>query len=256
MESRGQIYLEVLAGLCNRLRALVAGIRFAEDSNRKLVIYWTDVKPECCAAFTELFAEGSLPSWVTVINSEVPKEKARLFKMCLSRDQLPSEPTDPTEDIYIRSYGCFYEGTDSLQWLQHFRGLKPHPNILSVVEAWKTKVGPSSLSVHIRRTDNFKSIVGSPLEAFSKRFKKESATQIFTIFSDDAKAVQTLEKEFPGQIIVLETVRARNTLKGMLEGAAVFFYLASSEKILGSVASSFSELAAVYGMCELECIRK
>ena len=56
MDAKGTVLvLEVNAGLCNRIRAFVSGLCWAEKLNRRLVVCWPDEKPECAATFSNLF---------------------------------------------------------------------------------------------------------------------------------------------------------------------------------------------------------
>jgi len=117
----GILYLEVNAGLCNRLRALVSGICWAEQLDRKLVLCWPSKKPECAAGFYDLFAHSSLPDCVEVIDGALGYKNT-----CLSpadaEKYIVARPLN--EPISIESYGNFWAG-DRQTWLRHLRALKP-----------------------------------------------------------------------------------------------------------------------------------
>lgn len=239
------IHLQVCAGLANRLRALVSGICFAEDLKRPLVLHWPPIEPSCCARFEALFDPSSLPPFVTVV-PEYP-ENQRL-RQCLSQDDLDKlKEKEGQNGVYnLKSYGWFHH-SDPERWLKHLRALKPSQHIddrLSKLSFDHT------LGVHIRRGDNEKSIQGSPLSIFLDLLAVNPSPK-FLVATDDADVRAIFQKHFPQKCVFAANVLARNTEEGMIEGAIDFFALARCEKILGSVYSSFSDIAALYGKIDL-----
>jgi hypothetical protein len=249
----GILYLEVNAGLCNRLRALVSGICWAERLGRKLVICWPSRKPECAAGFYELFAHSSLPDGVEVIDGTLSQKNT-----CLSpadaEKYIVNHPEN--EPISIQSYGCFW-ALDRQIWLQHLRALKPSNAVRLRLDDYRRK-GCENLdtAIHIRRTDNEKAIRLSPLGTFIEKIREMPAPQRFILFSDDHQAIRLLVEEFGlAKFICPEMIRERASREGMIEAVAVFFTLASCQMILGSVNSSFSEIARDYGANTLVLVR-
>ena len=179
----GKIHLEVVAGLANRIRALVAGIRAAEVFGRGLVIYWPSIKPECAAAFYDLFSKDSLPWWVEIRTKELSDDSIRA-PMCLSNNDFNKiiSLSSFDQDIHIKSYGCFFEGKDSDLWLSYLRNLKPAPEVLDILFKWKQIVPVDALAVHIRRKDNAPAIKKSPLDLFVKTMNQESQNTRFIVF--------------------------------------------------------------------------
>ena len=104
------------------------------------------------------------------------------------------------------------------------------------------------MGVHIRRTDNVHSIKGSPTSAFFKIMDKYPPTTLFYLSTDDIKERYAVLNRYPGRLLPRATLNLeRHTLKGV-EGAVMeFFALARCSEVVGSVSSSFSELAALYG---------
>ncbi len=249
----GVLYLEVNAGLCNRLRALVSGICWAEQLGRKLVICWPSRKPECAAGFYDLFAQGSLPDGIEVIDGALGYKNT-----CLSpadaEKHIVSRPEG--QPISIESYGCFWAG-DRQIWLRHLRKLKPSDAVRARLDDYRRK-GSENLdtAIHIRRTDNEKAIRLSPLATFIEKIREMPAPQRFILFSDDTQAIRVLVEEFGlAKFICPEYIRERATREGMIEAVAVFFTLASCQMIVGSVNSSFSEIARDYGANTLVLVR-
>ena len=239
------IHLQVCAGLANRLRALVSGICFAEDLNRPLVLHWPPIEPSCCARFEALFDPSSLPPFVTVV-PEYP-ENQRL-RQCLSQEDLDKlKEKEGQNGVYnLKSYGWFHR-SDPERWLKHLRALKPSPYIEECLSKLSFE---TTLGVHIRRGDNEKSIQGSPLSVFLDLLEINPSPK-FLVATDDADVRSVFQKHFPQKCVFAANVLARNTEEGMIEGAIDFFALARCEKILGSVYSSFSDIAALYGKIDL-----
>lgn len=250
MAGRKILTLEVNAGLCNRLRALVAGICWAEKLGRKLVVYWPSNRPECCARFYDLFKYGCLPDFVEVIASHLP-----LAESCLQRGDAERIFALRPEDtvIKIKSHGNFW-GTDSI-YLGNLGFLMPNEPVKKLLDSWDREgLSSTDIAIHIRMTDNEKAIRLSPFELFVRQIQKVEGP--VAVFSDEPRAVMALREMFgPSRILSFETVRNRNTLEGMIEATAVFFALAGKRKIFGSANSSFSEIAREYGDCELVVLR-
>jgi hypothetical protein len=248
MDAKGTVLvLEVNAGLCNRIRAFVSGLCWAEKLNRRLVVCWPDEKPECAATFSNLF-QGVFPDWVEIRNEILVRPKR-----CLSptdANTIFSQAVDG-QPIFIKSHGCFWscEGDGKTRWLEFLRSLQPSLVVKNLLTEWQGS-RTTWTAVHIRRTDNDKAILSSPLSAFQTRLEKEKE---FFLFSDDFVAVESIKVIYPHAQTV-EWIRKRNTLEGMIEGTAVFFMLSGANRILGSASSSFSEIAALHGNTSLELV--
>ena len=246
--ARDTLYLEVNAGLCNRLRALVAGICWAEKLGRKLVVAWPSHKPECKAGFYDLFATESLPPWVQIIdvmlNDPFTCLSAEDFlKIIKSLDPIPS----------LISHGNFWGGDQDI-WLHHLQRLKPSANVTMFLNFWQEQgMSEISTAIHIRRTDNEKAIRLSPLSRF-KEILHDLPDRRVVVFSDDPSAVYELKQLFPTKVLAPEQFRSRRDKDGMIEACTVFFSLASMKKIYGSANSSFSEIASAYGDVELNIV--
>ena len=251
MEDRKILNLEVNAGLCNRLRALVAGICWAEKMDRKLVVHWTSSKPECAAGFYDLFGLSSLPDFVKVIYVNLPSADT-----CLQASDAWRIFTEKQHDpiINIKSHGNFWDGERSI-YLAHLRRLRPSNEVQRLLDIWdQNDLNSTTTAFHIRMTDNEKAIRLSPVELFIKKLFTHEGPVV--VFSDEPTSVNALEMNFGKKILSFERLRQRNTLGGMIEGTAVFFALAAKKQIFGSANSSFSEIASEYGGSELIILRR
>jgi hypothetical protein len=111
-----------------------------------------------------------------------------------------------------------------------------------------------AIGVHIRRTDNQKSIEGSPLEGFLQKLRTQSGA-FFVIATDDLEVREALAVEFANRCVFPAVVLSRRTEEGMIHGVADFFALTKCSELWGSVASSYTEIAARYGNLAVKLIR-
>ncbi len=236
-----RLHLQVCAGFANRLRALVSGIRAAESMNLDLVVHWFPKSPECACSYQSILDLKSLPKRVKVVSEDLYQAQE-----ILSRDDWNAfiAHWDGKSDLVMKSYGIFY--TDDL-WETTLRSLRPSLQVQQVLsERCKGVVWKEAIGIHIRRTDNIKSIQGSPLESFLRWMRARPETQ-FIVATDDADIRGQLVLEFGSRCVFPAAVLSRRTEAAMIHGAADFFALSLCSQILGSVASSFSEMAARYG---------
>jgi hypothetical protein len=231
-----RIFLQVCAGLANRLRATVSGIRAAEELGCSITISWPK-EAVFGATWADLF-ESDLAPWIRFI--EEPIQGAR---MCLTTEDFTKLTSDgklkKDGDIVIKSYGCF-QPMDK-KWLTWLRRLRPLPKFVGAFS-------PRAVGVHIRRTDNATSCLSSPTPAFHAAMNAFPPTTHFFLATDDPVERKALMDSYPGRIIVYPTTCYHRDLKeGIEQGFREFLALAACSEILGSVGSSFSEMAAAYG---------
>jgi hypothetical protein len=235
------LHLQVCAGFANRVRSLVSGICLAESLQIPLVIHWFPKSPECACRFASVLDPESLPKTVKVVPEDLYMASEVLSQEDWARKHYH---WDKTSDLSIKSHGIFF-WNDRYEF--HLRNLKPSPLVKDFLlrrtasVPWSTAIG-----VHIRRGDNTKSIAGSPLESFLQRMR-ETPDAFFVVATDDTNVKEAIEQEFLGQCIFPATSLSRRTEEGMVHGVADFFALTKCTQILGSTASSFSEMAARYG---------
>ena len=242
------LHLQVCAGFANRIRALVSGICAAEHLGLPLVIHWPSSGPECAAKAHRLLDAESLPKTVKVVGQELynPRE-------VLNREEWDTilAGWDKTRDLNLKSYGIFYSNET---YEDHLRRLKPSSFVKELLSRrtasldWSTAVG-----VHIRRTDNWRSILGSPLESFVERLKAEEAS-LFVVATDDSEVRTLLVSMFGPKVLFPATVLSRMTEEGMIHAVTDFFAVSNCSKLLGSIGSSFSEMAALHGSIPLELV--
>ena len=249
MSRMPEFHLQVLAGLCNRLRALISGICLAEEYQIPLIVHWS-VNHACGTVFENLFDPSSLPSFVSI--NPLPLIKA--YHVVSDKDiDFVRKTWDKKKPLVLKSYAHFYT-EDTVRWNKWFRQLKPKQEILDeVLGRLSPFVAKPLLGVHIRRTDHVHCIAQSPLQDFIERLDKTDSFLILA--TDDMDVRNELEKRYKGRIFFPSQVLDRYTKIGMREALIDFLSLSRCAKILGSRGSSFSEMAAMYGGCSLEYVK-
>lgn len=241
------LHLEVCSGLCNRLRALVSGICLTEDLNCKLLVYWPSSKPESGAAFSDLYEAGCLPGWVHVEDRIIPVKKVR----CDTKEQAQRAFLNK---LPIQSNAHFHK-TDTKRFSRHIRNLQPIKKILTRVHEnlQSLPMNFTPIGVHVRRTDNKKSIQESPLSGFIKAMR-QMQEGYFYLATDSDLVASELMRRFPGRIHCHETLRNRHTVDGIQEAMVSLYTLAGCSVILGCNGSSFSGHAGEIGSKKVQRI--
>jgi hypothetical protein len=240
------LHLQVCAGFANRVRSMVSGICFAETYGLQLVIHWFPKSPECSCRFQTVLDPESLPKTV-----KITTEDLYMAQEVLSQDDCAKalQDWDRTSDLNWKSHGIFYSNET---YTDHLRSLRPSPMVRDFLTRRCSGLDVSkAIGVHIRRTDHKKAIQGSPLESFL-RHMKQYPDAFFIVTTDDREVRDTIEQQFLGRCLFPATVLTRRTEEGMVHGVADFFALTNCSKIIGSTASSFSEIAARYANRPLE----
>jgi hypothetical protein len=235
------LQIELLAGMANRLRAMISAICWAEDRDLSLHVIWTANDPACMARFETLFERSSLPRWVTVDMGPM-----------MSRAEMILSPQDM--EIYanatnIRSYGHFYQ-KDPQRWLRYLRALRPIPSLIPNHPFFEK----GAVGVHIRRGDHTKAKERSKTSAFIKAMDAEPVDTVFVVATDSENEKTFLTEKYKERVWFPAESLSRMTQKGMNSAVMDFMALARCKKILGSYNSSFSELAALYGDVPLEVV--
>jgi hypothetical protein len=227
------IYLHVLAGFGNRLRALVSGICLAEDLKKKLVILW---KPNstCKISFPECFDVKSLPY---SYNQTMQTENFANIKT------YDIENYKENTTITIESYYPFYKAYTS-RWYEHLRSIRFNKSFND--DPLKENV----IGIHIRRTDHLDSIKHYPNQYFIEKIKSElekDSTVQFYLATDCEETKEIILKNFKDRIITNKFLLNRNSKNGMIHALTDFLKLSQCSKVIGSTYSSYSTMAAAYG---------
>lgn len=228
----------VIAGLANRIRALVSTLAIGREMRIPTTIVWTP-SAACQIAFDDLFVP--LPN--------VQREPIAGRPMsCPTAAQFLRLPK--STHTHIVSYAQFYR---SPQLPSILRELKPRPEYLEAVAALfgeRCVVG-----VQIRRTDNTLAIQHSPTEAFLQAMAAYPASTHFFLATDSASEKTRLRDAYGDRLLTFDAPLNRDTAEGMKAGFIDFLALSRCTEILASYHSSFSEQAAEFGGIPRKVVR-
>ncbi len=274
---RDHLDINAIGGLCNRMRAIATACRLASASDRRLRVIWHSSN-ELRAPFNELFCP--LPDDITLyepsdveyaLKWEMPRKKnlyastiyqtlaykavysdtSNLIGYCGRDEALRQEICSMKGNILIIS-GLSIGGYDAERMRMMF---KPSQAVAKIIESRTSRFDAHTVGVHIRRTDNVRSIEDSPLHLFvgeMERILQQEPLTRFFLATDDAGVMRELTGRFGDKIICGDDNVSRDTLRGMMHATADLWALASTSRILGSFYSSFTDLAAVLGDTPLQ----
>lgn len=240
-----ELHVQVCGGFGNRLRAMISAICWGEDLGRKVVIWWWQHDLACMCGFDKLLDLSGLPPWVEVhagyLDPSVPE--------CLQADEFVAAGYPSA----MKSYGHFHS-SDPQRWLGYLRMLRP---IGPIAERIALLPPPDQLiGLHIRRGDNQRAAADSPLSAYvSEIWDHHRNARHFVIATDCPEAQYVLLCLLQDRCIFPARNINRYSEQGVYEAVVDFFSLARCRIILGSAHSSFTDMAAAYGSCELKIIR-
>ena len=200
-------------GLCNRLRAIVTGVAVARNYHCPSVIYWNN-------------------------SLGLKADYCELFKPI------------PQEDVKL---------VENKQWLYNINGNKDY------LVRWpllKTMFEQTVFNFSIYRDGE---IYSKLKMSYSRSLLLISCYPMCTKYTiqgmfvpqDDIQrrideVKESLESKYPNRIITLMDDTDRNSLEGMKFAVLDLFCLSKTNKIIGSVGSSYSQIAAEIGGIEVE----
>lgn len=264
-------HLQLVAqgGLCNRLRLLLSALSLVESglpaaaiAPRQLTatVVW---KPgaDCGASFDDLFepltSEGFTITdrrrWFdrpqTRQNLHWPALVRRAF-YTVQRTSYNPTPAQLAADLRLAGQrGLYASGGYALcdQGAALVSRLTPRPHLRERIGQITARFTPTTVGVHIRRTDHAVCIAASPASAFLEAMHAVLSYEpdaLFYVATDDAQLKQHLQLTFPGHILTQPCSGSRSDRRGVEEAVVDLYALAACSRILGSYWSSFTAVAA------------
>lgn len=258
------------AGLCNRMRAIDSAIALSQELDRKLRVFWVkDAGLNC--GFHDLFKPP--PSSVAIIKDVNRKPFLFYDPKNLQQKAIPFllrklQTSYFDKTIFVDEFSALFEKKFDFKELKNYRRIlieshsrffhseneqmykhfKPLPEIENKIQENTRQFSQHTIGVHIRRTDNKKSIDHSPFELFVHVMKKEidlnSSTNFFV--ASDSEVVKSDLINIFGDRILLSTQNEgkRSSKPGMIDAVVDLYTLSRTKKILGSYWSSYSHTAS------------
>lgn len=257
-------------GLANRMRVIGSFVSLFSATYADISVYWF-LDEMMAAPFNSLFLpldlvnvkEGSF--WNQLL--KIPR-KCNLYlpllyqKLCYDLTSYDNPSFDRnsiigSRNVYITTcYEVPYLGSDENVVLNKI--FKPVPEIQSKIDYVKGKISGNTVGVHIRRTDNGKSIMYSPTVSFIREMDREldnNAQTTFYLATDSEEEKQMLKKRYGSRLVVYDGLLERSSVEGIQDAVVDLYSLSSCRKVFGSYYSSFSDIAAVLGNIENIIIR-
>lgn len=270
MMSLAHIDCVPVGGLCNRLRAMASVVQLADDCRADVRFLW-QIHPECAAPFDALFE--ALPRHnVAVISSKrlslihhSSRKRNGFLPAVLRRfrydvqQQVEQECTDERllEEICGAKKAFFLSGFSVYKHAPVRALFVPVPEIQRLIDSVRVDFAPTTIGLHIRRTDHDKSIAHNTIQDYvdfiQSTLERDAAVRFF-LASDDYSVKNYLTTLFPGCILQTDAVLERNSLKGMQAAVVDLFSLAACNQIVGSYQSSYTDMAAELGAIPLQIL--
>jgi hypothetical protein len=264
-------------GLANRMRAIESAIQLSKKFNLSLTIKWVCTPQVLNCRFDNLFQPiqeinivnkknvGFLhsepfsyhyPKYLYYISNYYQRlnyDRTFWQNDFDSLKEFHKQKEINENKILIESFSDFTLGKISFS---HF---KPLPFLQHEIDKKVSKLGSNSVGIHIRRTDNKKSIEASPISLFEKMIINEieiNQDVKFYLSSDDDLIKETLYNKYPEYIITERNKTDRNTVEGIQEALIDLYTLSRTSRMIGSYWSSFSEVASQINGIPLTIITK
>lgn len=253
------------AGLCNRLYSIASAVSYAKSHPEDVIrIFWYDFRV-CRSRFSDLFKNPIGDSGLVVEElplsrlKDVPANKYNLFlpylirKACYDlqftdkyKPEVFEEVSKGRRNVYVCHCNEFWARPDPPRKLSDL--FVPQPQIQEEIDRVCSQFSNRrAVGLHIRRTDNVRSIANSPVEGFERQIEKELQTDPDTVFylaSDDLEVKAHLKEKYDGSVISPDFDLDRNSYNGIKCAVIDLFCLGRTEKIYGSFASTYSTFAS------------
>ena len=246
------LIIQPSGGLCNRMRVINSAWELAKRRKEKLIVLWY-LCPELNCSFESIFEPVEE---IQIINIQSLKDPRKLFYQLTAKQRFGNEDIVNNKTggvlhddfyqtlkdrVYIFTWEHFYPSRD-----YHF--YVPTAALQERIDSFTSRFGQRCVGVHIRRTDNAVSMGKSTTEQFIALMQKELEAYPETIFflaTDDKKEEALLRETFPGKILSNQTRSLdRNSEDGIHDALLDLYCLASTQKLIGSYWSSFTDIAA------------
>lgn len=147
--------------------------------------------------------------------------------------------------VYIATNRRFYSQTTYSTYLKPVDRLQNKIDEIVSLFTSSTVVG-----VHLRRGDHMLTREGSPVEAFISLMENEIASDKSTSFflsTDSIDEGQVLISRFGDRVLTRNRNLDRNSTRGIQDALIDIYCLSRCSKLIGSLSSSFSDVAAKIG---------
>lgn len=266
-------------GLGNRLRTHLVAHAYAISRNKKFVVNW-EAKKAFGAKFSDLFELRSFSeSNIFLSNNFFIKliRRNSFLKINGLGHLMENQTVEELPDYPARMllfgeafypHACVNHGSVLGRFRERvIKDLVPRSGILKRIDELKSKFSEITVGFHIRRGDFHISFqekilpITNYFEAARKILKINKEIKLF-VASDDTDILKLFQSEFhcifqkkgerevgsdPMEVFLYDEKSNRDTKEGAIEALIDMWLLASTDLIVGSEHSSFSEMASLLG---------
>lgn len=229
------LVVKAKGGLCNRLRALSSGARWAEVHGHRFAYSWP-VTPSFGAALGDLFVD---PFW------SIPARVAAVVGR-ITGGYGTADTVDPGRRLQVLHTGAVLAVEDPYAALRRLQPADPLRERVDRTSA--TWDGPMvGVMIRAHQLAHAETLGASPPDWFFDRMEsiRRAHPDVRFFLSTDSREVSgEVHRRFPGVIELRKDARY-NTRPALRDATCDLLLLARTTYILGSHFSSFSEVAAV-----------
>ncbi|WP_251951757.1 hypothetical protein [Salinibacter ruber] len=259
------------------MRSIASGYSLSKCLNEDLKVYWFKEKKIINSRYEKLFKYNGKVEVVDIdykgklkkqLMRRIMKEKNGVFDKIIKKiiglapkvfnlsnfdtkyfDRINIDKIRNNYLTIINSQHEFFE-VEKETYKELFR---PKDSIYKEIRKKKKSFDSKTIGIHIRRKDHIPAKRGSPIKGFVKTMKREIRLNNanFYLATDKQKVKKRLKKEFKDRVRFANVNLSRKHESG-IKGALVDLYcLSECQKIYGSQASTFSEVASKIGNISL-----
>lgn len=256
-----------IGGLANRFYAMTSALSFCLDNQIALKVIWFKDKG-MGAGFHDLFnLDSSLRQDVAVVDAKwsdyiFDRPRKRNFWLPYISQRILFDKCYYEKDFYEKRFSAKQLREDFLCkdsiYLVHFNPFYSYKGMIkyiSPISELQKRIderraqfnGHKVIGLHIRRGDHTTPTLGSPLNLFVQKMDQELKKDpdvLFYVASDSYEEKERLLSRFGLKVIACMDEVRRDNKEGIEDAVVELFTLASTYKIYGSLASTYSTLAS------------
>jgi hypothetical protein len=265
------IAIQLYNGLCNRLLPLLACVRLARATNRRVVAFWMPNPSRCCLPYhgdtcnyTELFEELDLVEFLPYDKFYSYMNGAVVYDFNYTQNPTFILDMNTEKNIFIiNCMGTLYSKEDGFQYIGYtdkastttpehdrfissyrplFKELKPVESLQKRIDEIKSSFTDKMIGIHVRRSDGgflYTDWTQSDLALKEKVEEWRKQGYSFFLASDDPKY-----ESFFGDVIMNKAENKYNNDRVNTLHAVIDMYLLSHcNVIIGTEGSTFSIVA-------------
>lgn len=267
-----KLMLVPIGGLANRMMAITSTLRLCLRHGIRLRIVWFR-DWGMGAKFHDLFRLSPETEGVEVIDAQWyhyiydrPRQRnlwlpylyqrgafdVRMYERDLYREGIDRSVANWLGGVELSSYLVYWAEIPGYECM--LQSIQPTDAMNQLIDTRTHGFGSHTVGIHIRRTDNLRSIRHSPSEWFIRQMEAEleaDPSVKFYLASDSMAEKEQLARRFGDCLITVWKETDRSSRQGIADALVELYALSKTGKIYGSAYSTYSILAARLGGIKL-----